>query len=87
VAMICPDIRLADPEAQKRAENLAKVHEKIKLTKEEQIKITNWVDTNCQYYGTYYGRRNILFKDHPDYRTEYDVITAISPDPPASYEN
>jgi hypothetical protein len=86
VAMFCPDIRLRNATAQKHAEHLATVHAKIKLTKEEILKITNWIDTNCQYYGTYYGRKNILFKEHPDYRTEYDAVTAVSPNPPNSYE-
>jgi hypothetical protein len=86
VAMFSPDIKLESVEAQKRAENLAKVHNKIKLTPTELLKITNWIDTNAQYYGTYYGRRDISFKDHPDYRTEYDIDVACSPEPPASYK-
>ncbi|GHU64938.1 hypothetical protein FACS1894123_10420 [Bacteroidia bacterium] len=68
------------------SENLAKVHDKIKLTPAELLKITNWIDTNAQYYGTYYGRRDIAFKDHPDYRKEYDVEVACSPEPPESYK-
>jgi hypothetical protein len=85
VAMFSPDVKLDDPKAQKKAEHLAKIHNKIKLKPEELLKITNWVDTNCQYYGTYYGRRDTIFKAHPDYRTEYDVTTAISPKPPTPY--
>ena len=85
-AMLSSDIQLENPEMQKRAENLAKKHEEIKLTPVELLQITNWIDTNCQYYGTYYGRRDSIFKNHPDYRTEYDVTTAISPIPPAKYE-
>jgi hypothetical protein len=86
VAMFAPDIRLDDPKARQKAEHLAKVHAGIRLAPEELLKITNWIDTNCQYYGTYYGRRDTIFRGHPDYRTEYDVATAISPNPPASYE-
>ncbi|MDR2848697.1 MAG: hypothetical protein LBV39_06280, partial [Bacteroidales bacterium] len=85
VAMLAPDVKLAEPAAQKRAEHLAKVHRNIRLTPTEILQVTNWVDTNCQYYGSYYGRRDIQFKDFPDYRTEYDVTAAVSPDPPASY--
>ncbi|MDR2863184.1 MAG: hypothetical protein LBV54_04830 [Puniceicoccales bacterium] len=85
VAMLDTDIKLADPAERKRAENLAKLHDGLELTREEKLKITNWVDTNCQYYGSYYGRRNIKYKDHPDYRKEYGVDVAISPEPPASY--
>jgi hypothetical protein len=62
------------------------VHAKINLSPEELLQITNWIDTNCQYYGTYYGRRDTVFRSHPDYRTEYDVATAISPSPPVAYE-
>ncbi|MDR0386063.1 MAG: hypothetical protein LBH60_08295 [Prevotellaceae bacterium] len=85
VAMFAPDVKLDDPKAQAKAKHLAKVHNKIKLKPEELLKITNWVDTNCQYYGTYYGRRDTVFKAHADYRTEYDVATAVSPEPPAPY--
>jgi hypothetical protein len=86
VAMFAPDILLDDPQASQRAAHLAEVHAKIKLAPEELLQITNWIDTNCQYYGTYYGRRDTIFRGHPDYRTEYDVTTAISPNPPASYK-
>jgi len=86
VAMFCPDIKLADAKARQRAEALAKKHSACKLTPEEILKITNWIDTNCQYYGTYYGRRNIAFREHPDFRTEYDFDVAISPTPPAEYK-
>ena len=85
VAMLSPDIRLENPEAQAKATHLAEIHKEIKLSSEELLKITNWIDTNCQYYGSYYGRRDAKFKDHPDYRTEYDFKTALSPEPPASY--
>ena len=86
VAMFSPDIQLEKPAMRKRSEQLAKVHEKIELSPVELLQITNWIDTNCQYYGTYYGRRDSMFRNHHDYRTEYDVITAISPSPPISYE-
>ena len=33
-------------------------HHGVKLSKEEMIKITTWMDNNIQYYGHYYGGRN-----------------------------
>ncbi|MGL6196476.1 MAG: hypothetical protein ACRC2T_16805, partial [Thermoguttaceae bacterium] len=39
-----------------------------KMPLEDQIKITTWVDANGQYYGTYYGKKNIRFKNEPDFR-------------------
>ena len=40
-----------------------------KITKEERLRVTNWIDTNCQYYGSYWYRRNKdVFSTHPDFR-------------------
>ncbi|MDR3229436.1 MAG: hypothetical protein LBT53_08530 [Puniceicoccales bacterium] len=87
-AMLSPDIQLADPVAQKRAASLAQRHKRIKLTQEELLRVTNWIDTNAQYYGTYFGRRNSKrYRNHPDYRTEYDALTALSPEAPVSVRN
>jgi len=70
VAMLAPDkIKLTGDQA--RLERLAKLvdaHRDIRLTQAELLKISNWVDTNAQYYGSYYGRRNLADKDHPDFR-------------------
>ena len=73
---------LQDSMARIRSQKLAVTHKKIKLTQEEMLKITNWVDTNCQYYGSYYGKRNLAYKDLEDFRTEYDYETAVSPEAP-----
>jgi hypothetical protein len=40
-----------------------------KITPEERLKVTNWIDTNAQYYGSWWFRRNKdKFADHPDFR-------------------
>jgi cytochrome c553 len=82
VAMFAPDIQLADSDAQARAAKLARSHAKIKLSSGELLKISNWVDTNAQYYGTYYGRRTNQFVGYPDFRAEYTVAQAQSPEAP-----
>jgi len=61
-------VKLADPKLAERAEELAKVHRKISIPLPEMIRLTNWVDTNGQYYGSYYGRRHVQHKDHPNFR-------------------
>ncbi|MHC4187101.1 MAG: HzsA-related protein, partial [Planctomycetota bacterium] len=53
-------------------------HEGVKLSREEMIKLTTWVDSNAQYYGTYYGRKNIVYKDHPDFRPLPTFAEAVS---------
>ena len=62
----------------RRAAELAEVHEEIELSPEELLKISNWVDTNAQFYGMYWGRKGIEHKDHPNFRPEPTFERAIS---------
>jgi len=70
MAMLMPDaIKLTgDKTRMDRLKKLVEQHKKLKLAPEELLKISNWVDTNAQYYGSYYGRRNIKDKAHPNFR-------------------
>jgi Hydrazine synthase alpha subunit middle domain len=43
-------------------------HHGVTLPREEWIKLVTWVDANTPYYGTYFGRRNIAYRDRPDFR-------------------
>jgi hypothetical protein len=61
-------VKLADGRLAARAAELAGKHGKVKLAPEELLKITNWVDTNGQFYGMYWGRKNLQHKDHPNFR-------------------
>ncbi len=38
------------------------------LTTGEFIKITTWIDANVPYYGTYDGKKELQYKDEPDFR-------------------
>jgi len=71
-------VRLKDPNQAQRAKKLAEVHKKINLKLAEMIPITNWVDTNAQYYGSYWGRKHIQHKDHPNFRPVPTFKTAVS---------
>jgi hypothetical protein len=31
-------------------------------------RLVTWVDANRPCYGSYFGRRNRIYKDHPDFR-------------------
>lgn len=79
VAMLAPGkVKLAEPENAKRAKELAEIHKEIKLSKEELLKVSNWVDTNAQFYGMYWGRKNMRYKDHPNYRPKPTFKRATS---------
>ena len=69
LALLAPDkVKLTDVKAAERAAALAQSHIDLKITNEELLKVSNWIDTNAQFYGMYWGRKNLKYKDHPNYR-------------------
>ena len=61
-----------------RARRRADIHKDTALTREELVRVTDWVDTNCQYYGAYWGRRALAHRDHPNFRPVPTFETAVS---------
>ena len=51
-------------------------HSGVKLTKVELIRLATWADANAPYYGSYFGRRNIMYRDHPDFRPIPTLLSA-----------
>jgi len=47
---------------------LGKDHYDVALSPAERIHVTTWIDSNAQYYGSYYGRKNLQYADHPNFR-------------------
>jgi len=45
-------------------------HERVSLSREEFIRLVTWIDSNAQYYGSYFGRRNLKYKGLPDFRPD-----------------
>jgi hypothetical protein len=41
---------------------------KADLTREEFIRIVTWIDANVPFYGTYAGRKELKYRDEPDFR-------------------
>ena len=52
----------------KLVERIRKDPCKAKLTGEEFIRIVTWIDANAPYYGTHRGKKNLKWKDEPDFR-------------------
>jgi hypothetical protein len=57
-------------------------HYDVKLTRAEFIRLATWVDANAPYYGSYFGRRNILSRDGPDFRPVPTLESALGIPPP-----
>jgi len=64
--------------------HLKKGHNNIQLTQEEWVRITTWIDSNCQFYGTYWGAKNWRFKDLPNFRPSVTFEEAIGREVPVS---
>ena len=43
-------------------------HYDCQLSREDLIRLTTWADSNAPYYGSYFGRRNLMYREHPDFR-------------------
>jgi hypothetical protein len=59
-------------------EHLRDGHQDVRLSREEMLKITTWIDANGQYYGSYYGRKHIRFRRHPYFRPTPTFEQAVS---------
>jgi len=57
-------------------------HYDAKLSAEEMARLVTWADANAPYYGSYFGRRNLKYKDHPDFRPTPTLESASGTPPP-----
>ena len=54
--------------ASRLTQYLDEEHYGVRLSPAERIRVTTWIDSNGQYYGSYYGRKNLRFAEHPNFR-------------------
>ena len=69
--------------ASKLITTLRSGHYDVEMPREDWVGLTTWVDSNAQYYGSYFGRRNLKYRDHPDFRPVPSVASALG-NPPGS---
>ena len=72
------------PRLAERVKALREQHKDVKLSREEFIRLINWLDANCQYYPSYWGQKNIAHRASPFFRPEVTFDEALSSQcPPA----
>ena len=54
---------------------------------EDRVRITTWVDSNGQYYGTYYGKKHLRFLRETDFRHVPDYEQVANPQPGILHQN
>jgi hypothetical protein len=72
----------SDPALRDYAEHLLAAHETVALGKQELLTITNWLDVNCPYHPSYWGRLHEKYRDHPNYRPAVSFEDAIDTEVP-----
>ena len=60
-------------------------HYDVQLSQGELVRLITWSDANAPYYGSYFGRRNLTYRDHPDFRP-IPTLQSASGIPPHTYE-
>ncbi len=57
-------------------------HYDVRLSQPETVRLTTWIDSNAQYYGSYWGRKTLTHKAHPNFRPKVTFEQAISSECP-----
>jgi len=70
-------MRLRDPRLQAYVDNLAESHKDVRLSDRELLQVTNWLDANCQFHPSYWGRLNAKYRGHPNYRPKVTFEEAL----------
>ena len=52
-------------------------HSEVELSQEEMIRLATWIDSNGQYYGTYFGKKNLKYREDKDFRPVPTVSSAM----------
>ena len=53
-------------------------HSDVKLSTEKKVRLSTWIDSNAQFYGTYFGKKNLKYKDDKDFRPVPTVASALA---------
>ena len=67
--------------ASKLITQIRRGHHDVTLSREEFIRLITWADANAPYYGSYFGRRNLMYKGRPDFRPVPTLASAMGVPP------
>jgi hypothetical protein len=70
-------VRLRNPELLAYAEKLAESHHDVQLSEAEFLQVANWLDVNCPFHPSYWGRLNAKYKADPFYRPQVTFEEAL----------
>jgi mono/diheme cytochrome c family protein len=76
---------LEDEAVNQYTANLAEKHLDVKLSDAEKLMMINWLDINCQYHPSYWGRLHAKFRNEPDFRPAFTFEEVRSREKPAEH--
>ena len=53
-------------------------HQDLDLPQEDFVRLATWVNVSGVYYGSYWGRRRLRYRDHPNFRPVPTFAEALS---------
>ena len=57
-------------------------HHDVALDREEFVRLVTWIDSGAPYYGSYFGRRHLMYQGQPDFRVVPTLSSAQGVSPP-----
>jgi hypothetical protein len=75
---------IRDPDLNSYAQRLIESHRDVRLGEDEFLELTNWLDVNCPFHRSYWGRLNAKYKEHPNYRPDVTFEEALMRSVPES---
>lgn len=70
-------VTLRDSKLQTYVDTLAESHKDVRLKDDQFLQITNWLDVNCPFHRSYWGRLNAKYQGHPNYRPNVTFEEAL----------
>jgi hypothetical protein len=74
---------LDNPVVNKYAAELTEAHFDLFISDAEKLILTNWLDINCQFHPSYWGRLHEKFRNEPDFRPAFTFEEVRSRERPA----
>lgn len=57
-------------------------HYGVSLTPEEWLRLVTWIDSNCQFYGSYWGAKHLRFQHQKNFRVQATWEEALQTEVP-----
>lgn len=77
-------IEMRDARLRTYTAKLIESHKDIQVSKAELLEVTNWLDVNCQFHRSYWGRLNAKYAGHANYRPDVTFDEALERSVPES---